>query len=59
MLSPVIIVLIISMVVAYLVRDVVFEGHIGVYYRGSALLEGIYEPGLYFKLPILTTMSQV
>lgn len=52
-------VLIASLVIAYMVRDIITEGHIGIYYRGSALLEGIYEPGIYFKLPILTTMAQV
>jgi erlin len=52
-------VLVISLVMAYLVRDVVHEGHIGIYYRGSAILNGIYEPGIYFKLPIISKMVQV
>lgn len=49
-------VLILSAVVAYMVRDVVHEGNIGIYFRGSAILKGVYEPGLYFKIPFITSM---
>jgi len=35
------------------------EGHIGVYFRGGALLEGISEPGWHTKLPGVTTYDTV
>ena len=35
------------------------EGHVGVYYYGGALQEGITEPGWNVKLPILTSHSEV
>jgi len=38
---------------------VIREGHIGVYYRGGALLEGYTEPGLNFKLPFITSYEEV
>jgi regulator of protease activity HflC (stomatin/prohibitin superfamily) len=50
------VVLVISAVIAFLVRDVVHEGHVGIYFRGSAIQKGIYEPGLYFKMPIISSM---
>lgn len=35
------------------------EGHVGVYYRGGALLDSIAEPGYHVKLPIITTYENV
>ncbi|CAI8018551.1 Erlin-2-B [Geodia barretti] len=35
------------------------EGHVGVYYRGGALLEGTTGPGFHLMLPLLTTFKQV
>lgn len=53
------VVLVISVVIAFMVRDVVHEGHVGIYFRGSAILKGVYPPGLYFKIPFITSMIQV
>lgn len=30
------------------------EGHVGIYFRGGALLKGTTEPGYHFKLPLVT-----
>uniref|UniRef100_A0A0C9S1Q3 TSA: Wollemia nobilis Ref_Wollemi_Transcript_23617_1386 transcribed RNA sequence n=1 Tax=Wollemia nobilis TaxID=56998 RepID=A0A0C9S1Q3_9CONI len=30
------------------------EGHVGVYWRGGALLKGITDPGFHMKIPVLT-----
>mmetsp|Transcript_30293 Transcript_30293/g.34533 ORF Transcript_30293/g.34533 Transcript_30293/m.34533 type:complete len:330 (-) Transcript_30293:157-1146(-) len=30
------------------------EGHIGIYYRGGALLDGVTGPGYHFKMPFVT-----
>jgi len=38
---------------------VVNEGHIGVYYRGGALLDTYTEPGLHWKMPYITTYEEV
>ncbi|GAG31329.1 unnamed protein product, partial [marine sediment metagenome] len=38
---------------------VVHEGHIGVYYRGGALMEGYTEPGMRWKMPLITTFEEV
>ena len=35
------------------------EGHVGIYFRGGALLESITEPGFHFKLPIITSVENV
>ncbi|ESP03810.1 hypothetical protein LOTGIDRAFT_211937 [Lottia gigantea] len=35
------------------------EGHVGVYYRGGALLSSTSEPGYHFMLPFLTTFRSV
>ncbi|GFO38925.1 erlin-1 [Plakobranchus ocellatus] len=35
------------------------EGHVGVYYRGGALLSKTSEPGYHFMLPLLTTFRSV
>ena len=31
------------------------EGHVGVYYRGGALLKTIANPGFHMMIPLLTT----
>jgi regulator of protease activity HflC (stomatin/prohibitin superfamily) len=38
---------------------IVDEGHVGIYFRGGALLDSISEPGYNFKLPILTSFENV
>lgn len=38
---------------------IVEEGHVGVYYRAGALLEGTSDPGLHFKLPLITTYENI
>jgi len=35
------------------------EGHVGLYWRGGALMEIISEPGLRWKLPLLETHAEV
>ena len=35
------------------------EGHVGIYFRGGALLEEITEPGYHFKLPFITDEEHV
>lgn len=35
------------------------EGHIGVYYRGGALLSEVSEPGLHYAIPIITKVHNV
>ena len=35
------------------------EGHVGVYYRGGALLDGTYGPGFHFMIPFITTFTTV
>ncbi|KAH9503997.1 Erlin-1 [Bulinus truncatus] len=35
------------------------EGHVGVYYRGGALLSTTSEPGYHFMLPVLTSFRSV
>jgi regulator of protease activity HflC (stomatin/prohibitin superfamily) len=35
------------------------EGHVGVYYRGGALLSSTSEPGYHFMVPVLTTFRSV
>ena len=35
------------------------EGHVGIYFRGGALLKEISEPGYHTKLPILTKVEEV
>jgi regulator of protease activity HflC (stomatin/prohibitin superfamily) len=35
------------------------EGHVGIYYRGGALLDRITEPGYHFKIPFLDTFENV
>ena len=35
------------------------EGHVGVYYRGGALLKNIANPGFHMMIPLLTTYRWV
>jgi erlin len=37
----------------------VHEGHVGVYYRGGAIIPGITEPGWHTKMPMVTSYSEV
>eukprot|EP01041_Mallomonas_annulata_P002017 gene2017-3916_t len=37
----------------------VSEGHVGVYWRGGALLPTISDPGFHVKIPVLTRFSEV
>ena len=38
---------------------IVQEGHVGIYFRGGALLDTITEPGYHFKMPIVTSFENV
>ena len=40
-------------------KRVVREGHVGVYWRGGALLNVITDPGYHFKLPFITSFAEV
>ena len=35
------------------------EGHVGVYYRGGALLNEISDPGFHFFIPYITTFNMI
>ena len=35
------------------------EGHVGIYFRGGALLDTITEPGYHVKLPVITSFENV
>jgi len=35
------------------------EGHVGVYWRGGALINRVTEPGLHLKLPFLDAFENV
>lgn len=35
------------------------EGHIGVYFRGGAIIDGFEEPGWNTMLPVVTTVEMV
>lgn len=35
------------------------EGHVGVYWRGGALLSTVTKPGFHVKLPIITTVAEI
>ena len=38
---------------------IVDEGHVGIYYRAGALLEGTTDPGFHFKLPLVTSYENI
>ncbi len=35
------------------------EGHVGVYWRGGALMSGITEPGYHLMLPLMTSYANI
>lgn len=35
----------------------VTEGHVGIYFRGGAILDGYTEPGWHVKLPFVTSVE--
>lgn len=35
------------------------EGHVGIYWRGGALLSTVTQPGFQLKLPLVTTFAQM
>ena len=45
--------------VANLALHRIDEGHVGVYYRGGALLKTIAQPGFHMMVPLLTTYRWV
>lgn len=57
--APIIVVLLIAFIVSMLTFDIVEEGHVGIYYRGSALMNSVVKPGVHFKFPFLTTFHQI
>ena len=38
---------------------IIQEGHVGIYFRGGALLDTITEPGYHTKIPFFTTFENV
>lgn len=53
---PILMTLIVSML---MVVHKIEEGHVGVYFRGGALLPEISQPGIYFLTPLLTTYRSI
>ena len=47
--------MLIAMVCTFSGIHMVDEGHVAVYYRGGALLDGINDPGWHVKFPVITT----
>ncbi len=45
--------------VANLALHRIEEGHVGVYYRGGALLNSLAQPGFHLMIPLLTTYRSV
>ncbi|RWS27356.1 erlin-2-B-like protein, partial [Leptotrombidium deliense] len=45
--------------IAQLALHKIEEGHVGVYYRGGALLTTTSEPGFHLMFPLLTTFRQI
>jgi hypothetical protein len=35
------------------------EGHIGLYWRGGALMEGYSEPGYHTMIPLITSFANI
>ncbi|CAN0068821.1 unnamed protein product [Scytosiphon promiscuus] len=35
------------------------EGHVGIYYRGGALMRSVAEPGFHMQVPLLTSMAEI
>lgn len=35
------------------------EGHIGMYWRGGALMQGFTEPGFHLMMPLITTYANI
>jgi erlin len=49
----------IGLLIVFNVLHKVKEGHVGVYYKGGALLDTITEPGYHIKLPFITSFENV
>lgn len=45
--------------ILFLTVHKVREGHVGVYWRGGALLSSVTGPGFHLKLPVITTMAEI
>ena len=35
------------------------EGHVGLYWRGGALIHGFTEPGFHFMSPVITSYANI
>lgn len=35
------------------------EGHVGIYFRGGALIDGVTGPGYHLKAPLVTSMHNI
>jgi len=35
------------------------EGHIGIYWRGGALMQSVTDPGYHFMLPLVTSYANI
>jgi len=51
--------LIFAVLLFYSSLHAIQEGHVGVYWRGGALLERITKPGWHLKIPLLDTVQEV
>eukprot|EP00285_Hemiselmis_virescens_P018072 CAMPEP_0173386036 /NCGR_PEP_ID=MMETSP1356-20130122/8631_1 /TAXON_ID=77927 ORGANISM="Hemiselmis virescens, Strain PCC157" /NCGR_SAMPLE_ID=MMETSP1356 /ASSEMBLY_ACC=CAM_ASM_000847 /LENGTH=317 /DNA_ID=CAMNT_0014342101 /DNA_START=134 /DNA_END=1087 /DNA_ORIENTATION=- len=56
--APAILIAVFSLMVPLSIHKIE-EGHVGVYYRGGALLQGYTEAGFNTKMPFITSVSQV
>jgi len=52
-------IIVFAIISAFMGIHKVEEGHIGVYYRGGALLDGVSHPGLHFMIPWVTQVADV
>ena len=48
-----------AIVATVLCVHTVSEGHVGVYWRGGALLGEVTTPGFHFKFPFITSMAEI
>jgi len=53
-----VLVLAVGMIVQYALHRVE-EGHVGVYFRGGAMLQGMSSPGFHMMIPFITTVRNI
>ena len=58
-MSAVLVIIVIIVSILYMGIHRVSEGHIGLYWRGGRLIDGITEPGFHFMYPLITSYSEI